>query len=121
MPAIGGSVPEAGDLLWIDFGTPAGHEQGGRRPAVVLSPAHYNERSSVLVVCPITRRGGGNWPFRVAFAIPGSIAGFVLFDQLRVIDPLARPCRRTGRMPEEALAEVRRSLGKLFELPGRLS
>ncbi|MBB5755005.1 type II toxin-antitoxin system PemK/MazF family toxin [Prosthecomicrobium pneumaticum] len=115
MPTINGRVPEAGDLIWIDLGAPVGHEQGGRRPAVVLTPAAYNARSSVLVVCPISRTGGP-WPFKVAFAIPGSVAGYVLFHQLRVIDPVARPCKHSGRIPEDAFAEVRRGLVGLFEL-----
>jgi mRNA interferase MazF len=115
MPAVGGNPPDAGDILWIDFGEPVGHEQGGRRPAVVLSVAAYNQRSSTLIVCPITR-SRGPWPFKVAIPPVGRISGFVILDQIRVIDPAARPCRPAGRVSEETLSVLRARLASLFGL-----
>ena len=55
-------VPERGDVVWIDFNPQAGHEQAGRRPALVLSPAAYNERVGLALLCPITNQAKG-YPF----------------------------------------------------------
>ena len=54
MPAT--YVPEAGDVVWLQFDPQAGHEQAGRRPAVVLSPGRYNGRTGLIVCCPTTTR-----------------------------------------------------------------
>lgn len=104
---------EAGDLLWIDFGKAVGHEQGGRRPAVVLTRRDYNARSSVLLVCPITRKRR-NWPFEVGLPSAAGLTGVVLVDQIRVVDPVARPVGRAGSLPNEVLAEVKAKLAALL-------
>lgn len=104
---------EAGDIIWIDFGKPVGHEQGGRRPALVLTSQNYNVRSSVLLVCPITRKRR-NWPFEVNLPATGRLSGVVLVDQIRVVDPVARPVGYGGRMPNEVLGEVRAKLAALL-------
>ena len=62
-------VPDRGDLIWLTFDPQAGHEQAGRRPALVLSPAAYNERSRLASVCPVTTRRKG-YPFEVV--LPGA-------------------------------------------------
>ena len=103
---------EAGDILWIDFGKPVGHEQGGRRPAVVLTQRNYNMRSSVLIVCPITRKRR-NWPFEVDLP-PGRLSGVVIVDQIKVIDPAARPVGYGGRVPDDVLGEVKAKLAALL-------
>lgn len=107
---------DAGDILWVDFGTPIGREQGGRRPALVLTPRDYNIRSSVLVVCPITR-ARRNWPFEVPLPSTGRLRGVVLVDQIKVVDPSARPVRYGGRIPEDVLGEVRARLASLLGIP----
>ena len=114
MPAVDGSVPDAGEVLWVDFGQPIGREQGGRRPALVLTSRNYNVRSSVFVVCPITRTER-NWPFTVAFSQVGNLDGFVLVDQIKVIDPEIRAFKSAGKVTAETLDEVR---GKLATLLG---
>jgi len=115
MPILGGRVPEAGEVYWIDHGDPVGREQGGRRPNIVLTPRAYNERSSVVVTCPITRRRH-DWPFQVEISAVGPITGYALVDQLWVIDPHARGARFAGSVSEETLAEIRASLLSLFAL-----
>ena len=115
MPAINGRVPEAGEVYWIDHGDPAGHEQGGRRPSVVLTPRAYNERSSVLVTCPISRTGR-NWPFHVGISPVGRITGYALIDQVRVIDPSARAALFAGSVSRETLAAIRAALVSLLDL-----
>jgi mRNA interferase MazF len=107
-------VPDAGDILWIDFGDPVGREQGGRRPAVVLTSRDYNRLSSVLIVCPITRTVR-DWPFQVELPANAPVNGVVLIDQIKVIDRAARPIRVGGRLAREVFDEV---LGKLASLLG---
>jgi len=58
-------VPDAGDVVWVDFTPQAGHEQAGRRPAIVLSPRLYNEKAGLALLCPITSHAKG-YPFEVA-------------------------------------------------------
>lgn len=114
-----GAVLDAGDILWIDFGRPIGHEQGGRRPAIVLTRRDYNMRSSLLIVCPITRRRR-DWPFEVALPSVGRLRGVVLVDQIKVVDPAARPVGYGGRLPNDVLGEVKAKLAALLgiSVPG---
>jgi mRNA interferase MazF len=107
------AVLEAGDILWIDFGKPVGHEQGGRRPALVLTRRDYNVRSSILLVCPITRKRR-NWPFEVNLPQTGRLSGVVLVDQIRVVDPVARPVGYGGSLPNDVLGEVKAKLAALL-------
>ena len=107
---------DAGDVLWVDFGQPVGREQSGRRPALVLTSRDYNAHSSVLVVCPITRRPR-NWPFEVPLPPHGAVSGFVLVDQIKVVDPTIRAFRRAGRVSDATLGEVRGKLASLLGIP----
>ena len=116
MPSEEAGTLDAGDILWVDFGAPVGHEQGGRRPAVVLTPNHYNTRSSLLVVCPITRKVR-DWPFEVRLPDAGQLNGVVLVDQIKVIDPAARPISYAGRLPSDVLGEVKARLAALLGIP----
>ena len=70
-------VPDAGDLVWLTFDPQAGHEQGGRRPALILSPREYNAKAGLPLACPITSQKKG-YPFEVAIPPGQSIAGVVL-------------------------------------------
>ncbi len=73
-------VPDAGDIVWISFDPQTGHEQAGHRPAVVLSPAAYNAKTSLMVCCPMTTQIK-NYPFEVVIAGPSPSA--VLADQVK--------------------------------------
>jgi mRNA interferase MazF len=110
---VGGRIPDAGDILWVDFGQPVGHEQASRRPALVITPASYNDRSSLLLVCPITGRSRP-WPFRLPLPPVAGVTGFIVIDQIRAVDPLARRCKFAGTVPRDVLAEVRRRLAALL-------
>jgi mRNA interferase MazF len=115
VPLVNGHVPDAGDVLWVDYRPPVGHEQGGRRPSLVLTPRSYNEVSSVLLACPISRVDR-DWPFQVHIGEVGRITGYALVDQLSVIDPVARYCRFAGRVSEVTLITVRETLIALLDL-----
>jgi len=105
-------LPDAGDLVWLEFDSLAGHEQAGHRPAVVLSPASYNARTGMMVCCPLTTRIKG-YPFEVALASqPGSAA---LSDQVKNLDWRARRAVRKGNVTDAELRQVR---GKLRALIG---
>jgi mRNA interferase MazF len=116
VPSEEAAALDAGDILWVDFGQPVGHEQGGRRPAVVLTSKYYNVRSSLLLVCPITRKSR-DWPFEVRLPPGGKLNGVVLVDQIKVIDPAARPISYAGRLPSEALGTVKAKLAALLGIP----
>jgi mRNA interferase MazF len=102
MPAY---TPAQGDLIWIDMSPQAGHEEAGRRPALVLSPHSYNRRSGLAVVCPITRQVKG-YPFEVPLPRTTPVAGVILADQIRNVDWQARHADRIGHLDEATLAEV---------------
>ena len=78
-------IPNRGDLIWLTFNPQAGHEQAGRRPALVLSPKAYNARTSLTLVCPITSQVKG-YPFEVAIPQGFPIQGVILSDQIRSLD-----------------------------------
>jgi mRNA interferase MazF len=110
------SPPDAGDVLWIDFGAPVGREQGGRRPALVLTSRDYNRASSVMLVSPITRTRR-EWPFNVALTVSDPVAGYVVADQVRVVDPMVRRFKYAGKVSDKTLDTVRAILASLFGIP----
>ncbi len=101
-----GYVPDAGDIVWLQFDPQAGH-----RPAVVLSPASYNGRAGMIVCCPTTTRIKG-YPFEVRLA--GAPASVVLADQVKSQDWRARKASLKGRVSADELAEVRTKLVALI-------
>lgn len=97
-------VPEAGDIVWLDFSPQAGHEQAGRRPAVVLSPLPYNRVTGLMLCCPLTTQIKG-YPFEVAIGdTRGSVA---LSDQVKSLDWRARNAERKGKVSDTELAAIR--------------
>ncbi len=108
-------VPDAGDLVWITFDPQAGHEQRGRRPALVLSPRTYNDRTSLAVFCPITSHVKG-YPFEVRLPDKGSIAGAILSDHVKSLDWKQRRVEFAARADADTLAEVRERLRPLLGL-----
>ena len=71
--------------MWLRLDPSEGHEQAGRRPALVLSPASYNGRVGLAILCPITSRVKG-YPFEVALPAEGAVSGVVLSDQVKSLD-----------------------------------
>lgn len=112
MPAVEEYVPERGHVVWLDFDPQAGHEQAGRRPALVLSPAIFNERTGLALVCPITNR-----PPRYQFEVPipenVGVTGVILSGHVKSLDWRVRRCEYTCDMPRQTLAEA---LGRVMAL-----
>ncbi len=105
-------VPQRGDVVWLDFDPQAGHEQAGRRPALVLTPASYNGKVGLMLCCPLTTRIKG-YPFEVMLA--GKPASAVLSDQVRSLDWRTRRAARKG---VASAAEVAQVLGKVRVMLG---
>ena len=108
-------VPDAGDLVWLTFDPQAGHEQRGRRPALILSPRAYNSRARLAIACPITSRAKG-YPFEVELAASDEITGVVLADHVKNLDWAARRAEFAGTAPPDVLEEVRARLRPLLGL-----
>jgi mRNA interferase MazF len=104
-------VPDAGDIVWISFSPQTGHEQAGHRPAVVLSPATYNAKTSLMVCCPMTTQIK-NYPFEVVVA--GDSPSAVLADQVKSLDWRKRQAKRKGAISSTELAEVRAKIRALI-------
>ena len=108
-------VPDAGDLVWLTFDPQAGHEQRGRRPALILSPRLYNEKARLALACPITSQVKG-YPFEVLLPSGGAITGAVLADHVRNLDWQARRIAFEAKAPADILPEVRERLRVLLGL-----
>ena len=98
-------IPERGDAVWITLDPQAVHEQAGRRPALVLSPAAYNARVGLALLCPITSRVKG-YPFEVLLPEGLPVAGVVGADQIKSLDWRVRQAALIGVLPNEIVAEV---------------
>lgn len=98
-------MPARGDLVWLQFNPQSGHEQAGRRPALVVSPASYNRAVGLALVCPITARVKG-YPFEVPLPEDGEVGGVILSDQLKSLDWRARKAEPIGSLPERVLLQV---------------
>ena len=108
-------VPDAGDLVWLTFDPPTGHEHRGRRPALIVSPRVYNAKARLAIACPITSQVKG-YPFEVELPAAGTITGVVLADHVRNVDWEARRIAFEATAPDEVLTEVRARLRALLEL-----
>ena len=98
-------VPERGDAVWLEFDPQAGHEQAGRRPALVLSPASYNSRAGLALCCPITSQEKG-YPFEVKVPKGHRITGVVLADQVKCLDWRERRAKRIAPLPQRMVEDV---------------
>jgi mRNA interferase MazF len=105
-------VPDRGDIVWITLNPQAGHEQAGRRPAVVVSPRSYNGKVGLGLFCPVTSQVKG-YPFEVAIPEGQPVSGVVLADHVKSLDWRARKAELVARLPSAVSAEM---LGKLAVL-----
>jgi mRNA interferase MazF len=108
-------VPETGDLVWFSFSPQAGREQGGRRPALVLSPRSYNAKTSLCLVCPVTSKAKG-YPFEVELPQGLPVEGIVLSDHVKSADWKHRKAEYIASVPVTFLGIVRAKLEPLLGL-----
>ena len=106
-------VPARGDVVWITLNPQAGHEQAGRRPALVVSPASYNGKVGLAIVCPITSQVKG-YPFEVAIPSGLKIEGVVLSDQAKSLAWRVRKVEFICKLPQGSIVEVIDKLGTLL-------
>jgi len=102
-------VPGRGDIVWITIHPQAGHEQSGRRPAVVLSPLSYNERVGLALLCPLTS-AIKSYPWEVILPPGLPVSGVILSDQIKSLDWRIRRAKKICTLAPETVAEI---LGKL--------
>lgn len=98
-------VPDRGDFVWVSLSPISGHEQAGRRPALVISPKSYNRKTGLCVLCPATRQAKG-YAFEVTIKSDDGISGVVLSDHLRSVDWKARSIQFIRHVSDSDLSEV---------------
>jgi mRNA interferase MazF len=106
-------VPQRGDVVWITLNPQAGHEQAGRRPAVVLSPATYNVKVGLAILCPLTNQVKG-YPFEVIVPKGLSLTGAILADQVKSLDWRVRKAELICTLPRGTMVEVLQKLSTLL-------
>jgi mRNA interferase MazF len=95
---------DRGDLVWINFNPQAGHEQAGRRSAIVLSPKAFNDTTGFVSVCPITHTVRG-WGYEVSLPEGMVFNGVILTDQIKNLDWRARRIDIVGKVPDDVVHE----------------
>ena len=104
-------IPDSGDIIWIDLNPTVGHEQSGKRPALVLTSSSYNAATGLLLACPLTTQVKG-YPFEVP--VPGG--GVVLADQMKCLDWRFRNARLKERAPQAVVKQTQTLLKTLLQL-----
>ena len=107
-------IPQRGDLIWIDMQPQAGHEQSGRRPAIVLSPENYNDKVGLALLCPITNQVKG-YPFEVILPEGLKVTGVILSDQLKCLDWKIRKATFIDSVPAHTIEEVLKKVITLLQ------
>ncbi|MBW1783978.1 MAG: type II toxin-antitoxin system PemK/MazF family toxin [Deltaproteobacteria bacterium] len=102
MPAY---IPRQGDMIAVTFDPRSGHEQKGRRPALVISKDLFNRSTGLAMVCPLTNTKRA-FPFHVPAPEGSSLTGFIMVEQVKSVDFRARKAKRIERAPDELLADV---------------
>lgn len=98
-------VPEKGDLVALSFDPQSGHEQKGRRPALVISNYLFNKHTGLAIVCPVTNTDR-RMPFHLPLPGTSAVSGFVMVEQIKSIDYQARKARFIEQAPPPLLADV---------------
>jgi len=106
-------IPDRGDIVWITLNPQAGHEQAGRRPALILSPSAYNGKVGLAIFCPISSQVK-NYPFEVIIPDGLKIGGAILSDQVKSLDWKVRQAEFVCEIPASTLDEVLKKLGLLI-------
>ena len=106
-------TPDRGDTVWVTSHPQAGREQAGRRPALVLSPASYNDKVGLAILCPVTGQIKG-YPFEVTIPDGLKIGGAILSDQVKSLDWRARKAEFACELPQVTIDEVLQKLSTLL-------
>lgn len=106
-------VPDRGDFIWLNFTPQTGHEQAGKRPALVLSPKEYNRKTGLLIACPVTSKVKG-YPFEV-IVTGRKIKGVILSDQVKSLDWKARKASFAEKAADSSISETQAKLLLLLE------
>ena len=106
-------IPERGDIIWLNFNPQAGHEQAGKRPAIVLSPSTYNQKTGLALCCPITSKIKG-YPFEILLPQDSPISGVILTDQIKNLDWKVRKAEFIHKVPNELITKVVKKLRTLL-------
>ena len=98
-------IPRKGDFVVVTFNPQFGHEQRGRRPALVISNDLFNKHTGLCIACPITNTKR-DYPFHVAITDDQDVTGFVMVEQVKSLDFRARKVKRIGKAPDSILQET---------------
>jgi mRNA interferase MazF len=98
-------VPKQGDIIAITFDPQSGHEQKGRRPALVVSKDLFNRSTGLAIICPVTNAERG-FPFHVPIPQGSKLTGFIMVEQVKSVDFRARHARKIEHGNDELLSEV---------------
>jgi mRNA interferase MazF len=107
-------VPDAGEVVWLEFDPQAGHEQAGHRPALVISPASYNGKAGLMVCCPMSTKIKGH-PFEVITQVDG-VDCAVLSDQVKSLDWRVRRAKKKAVVNSEVMLHVKAKLKALLQI-----
>jgi mRNA interferase MazF len=108
-------IPDRGDIVWINMNPQVGHEQAGRRPAIVLSPFSYNKKVGLALFCPITNQIKG-YPFEVGIPKGMKVTGVILSDQVKSLDWRVRQVEFLGKIHEPVIVEALKKLNTLLRI-----
>jgi len=106
-------IPERGDIVWLNFTPQSGHEQAGKRAAIVITPGSYNKITSLALFCPITSQIKG-YPFEVKLPANFPVKGVIISDQIKSLDWRTRKIEFIAKAPKNILKEVLSKLSLLI-------
>ncbi|MCF8355684.1 MAG: endoribonuclease MazF [Melioribacteraceae bacterium] len=106
-------VPDKGDIVWLSFNPQTGHEQSGRRPALVISPQEYNGKTNLAIFCPISSQVK-EYPFEVKIPDNLEISGVILSDQVKSLDWKTRKAEFICKLPKAVLTDTLNKINALI-------
>ena len=98
-------VPQKGDYVSVTLDPQSGHEQKGRRPALVISNTDFNKHTGLAIVCPLTN-ANRKFPFHVPVGGDAAMTGFVMVEQVKSLDFRTRGFKHIGKASNAILEEV---------------
>ncbi|OGT71576.1 MAG: mRNA-degrading endonuclease [Gammaproteobacteria bacterium RIFCSPLOWO2_02_FULL_57_10] len=108
-------APDVGDIVIVDFNPQAGHEQAGKRPALVLSPKKFNQITGFAWLCPVTNQPKG-YPFEVEVAGSKRTSGVILADQMKSLDWSARNLHKVDAVSAQCVKDVKSLVSTILSM-----